>query len=335
MSIRLGALALTTFFALFAAGIQAQTLGQGGTLATGSAGPDGSSNASTQLERCPKVLGTLAVNEPQDAVSASLRGVGLTSPTGLIRLIIQQSGCFQLVERGRAFNNLMQERALADGGQLQAGSNIGRGQLVAADFVLTPDVVFNNRDAGGVGGAIAGRLFGSVGAVIAGGLKFKEASTSMLMADARSGLQVAAASGSASKTDFGLGFLGVGAGGGLGLGGYENTAEGKIIAASFLDNWNQIVLAIRNNPSLIAPTSAAGQVNAANSLQANAANAGDVMRPKIDGVKALKAPSDSAPLVMTLTRASEVIYDGQEQNGYLKVTTPNGDAWIRKTLLTK
>lgn len=173
----------------------AQDLGRGSGPVTGSAGPQGSQGASTQLEKCGKILGTLAVNEPQDAVSAALRGYGLTSPTGLIRLIIQQSGCFTVVERGRAMQNIMQERALAESGQLQAGSNIGCGQLVVADFVLTPDVVFSNNNAGGVGAAIGG-LFGPIGAVIGGGLRFKQAQTSMLVADARSGIQVAAASGS-------------------------------------------------------------------------------------------------------------------------------------------
>lgn len=312
----------------------AQKPGGGDMPVTGSAGPNGTQAAAPQLEKCPKFLGTIAVNEPQDAASAALRGVGLTSPNGLIRLIIQQSGCFQVVERGRAMANIMQERALAESGQLQGGSNIGKGQLVVADFVLTPDVVFSNNNAGGVGGLIGG-LFGPVGAVIAGGLKFKQAQTSMLVADARSGLQVAAASGSAQKTDFSFGALGFGGGGALGLGAYENTAEGKVVSASFLDNWNQIVAAIRNNASLVAPTSASSQANAAASLQANAAASGDVMVPKIAGVKVLKAARDNAPVLISLAKTDEVIFDGAEENGFIKVTTSQGDGWVKKSLMRK
>lgn len=312
----------------------AQDLGRGSGPVTGSAGPQGAQGASTQLEKCGKILGTLAVNEPQDAVSAALRGYGLTSPTGLIRLIIQQSGCFTVVERGRAMQNIMQERALAESGQLQSGSNIGRGQLVVADFVLTPDVVFSNNNAGGVGAAIGG-LFGPLGAAIGGSLRFKQAQTSMLVSDARSGIQVAAASGSSQKTDFAIGGI-LGAGGvGLGLGAYENTAEGKVVSASFLDNWNQIVRAIRDNPSLIQAQSAASQANAAASLQANAAGAGDVMVPRIQGVRVLKTPSDNGALLVQLNRNDEVIFDGKEENGYLKVTTSNGDGWVKKTLMRK
>lgn len=256
-------------------------------------------------------------------MSAALRGYGLTSPTGLIRLIIQQSGCFTVVERGRAMQNIMQERALAESGQLQAGSNIGRGQLVVADFVLTPDVVFSNNNAGGVGAAIGG------------GLRFKQAQTSMLVSDARSGIQVAAASGSSQKTDFAIGGILGGVGGGLGLGAYENTAEGKVVSASFLDNWNQIVRAIRDNPSLVQAQSAASQANAAASLQANAAGAGDVMVPRIAGVRVLKTPADNGALLVQLNRNDEVIFDGKEENGYLKVTTSNGDGWVKKTLMKK
>ncbi len=184
----------------------AQTLGEGGSAAQGSAGPQGAQNASAQLEKCDAPKGTLAVVEAQSQVIASLGRYGLQSPTGLIRMIVQQSNCFQVVERGVAMQNMMQERALAAGGQMQSDQNIGKGQMVAADFIITPSVVFSENNAGGMGGAIGGLLgrFGGAGAVIgavAGGLKFKEAQTSMLLADTRSGIQVAAAEGSAKQTD--------------------------------------------------------------------------------------------------------------------------------------
>ncbi|MBI4292843.1 MAG: peptidoglycan-binding protein [Betaproteobacteria bacterium] len=319
----------------------AQELGRGGSIATGSAGPGGAQNASVQLEKCDSPKGTLAVVEPQSQLLASLRRYGLQSPTGLIRMIVQQSNCFQIVERGVAMNNLMQERALAQSGELQSGQNIGKGQMVAAEFVVTPNVVFSENNAGGVGGGIGGLLgrFGGAGAVIgavAGGLKFKEAQTSMLLVDARSGIQVAAAEGSAKQTDFNLGGALFGGGGGAALGGYTNTNEGKVITASFLDNWNNIVRAIRNNQSLIqAKAGPASQANAAASVQAGAAAEGDILVPKIAGVKVLKAPEDGAPELMSLARGDEVLYLGQEQNGYLKVTGSKGDGWIRKLLVKK
>jgi hypothetical protein len=315
-----------------------QTLGDGGSAAQGSAGPQGAQNANAQLEKCDGPKGTLAVVEPQSHAIASLQRYGLGSPTSVIRMLIQQSNCFQVVERGAAMQNMMQERNLAQSGELQGGSNVGKGQMVAADFIVNPNVVFSESNAGGVGGGLLGALggrWGTVGALV-GGLKFKQAQTSMLLVDARSGIQVAAAEGSAEKADFALGGALFGAGGGATLGGYSNTNEGKVIVASYVDNWNNIVRAIRNSPQLIqAKAGPAAQANAAGSVQAGAASEGDVMVAKIAGAKVLRGPADSAGVLMALSRTDEVLYLGEERNGFLKVTSPQGDGWVRKVLLKK
>jgi curli biogenesis system outer membrane secretion channel CsgG len=227
-----------------------QELGKGGSMVQGSAGPQGAQNANPQLEMCDAPKGTLAVVEPQYHVITSLQRYQLGSPVGVIRMLIQQSNCFQVVERGVGMQNMMQERGLAQSGELQAGQNVGKGQMVAADFLVTPNVVFSENNAGGVGGGLGGLIGGRAGALlggIAGGLKFKEAQTSMLLVDSRSGIQVAAAEGSAQKADFALAGALFGSGGGGGIGGYSNTNEGKVIAASFIDNWNNIVRAVRNS----------------------------------------------------------------------------------------
>jgi hypothetical protein len=315
----------------------AQELGQGGSMATGSAGPEGAKGENAQLEKCDAPKGTLAVVEPQNEVIYALQRYNLGSPVSVVRMIIQQSNCFQIVERGLAMQNMMQERALASSGELQGGSNIGKGQMVAADFIVNPSVVFSENNAGGIGGALGafGGVLGVVGA-IAGGLKFKQAQTSMLLVDARSGLQVAAAEGAAEKADFALGGLLFGGGVGGALGGYSNTNEGKVIVASYIDNWNNIVRAIRNSSSLIqAKAGPAAQANAAQSVQANAAAEGDVMVPKIGGAKVLKTPADGSGELMTLARTDEVLYLGVEQNGFMKVTSPKGDGWVKKVLLKK
>ena len=68
-------------------------------------------------------------------------------------------------------------------------------------------------------------------AAVAGGLKFKEAQTSMLVADARSGVQVAAAEGSTKKADLALGGAlfggGYGGGGGAALGATRTPTRGR------------------------------------------------------------------------------------------------------------
>ena len=120
-----------------AQGILSTKKGSGGSEIQGSAGPSGS-QGDNGLEHCDKPMGALAVVEPQNQVSQSLSRYGLQSPTGLIRMMVQQSNCFIVVERGMAMQNMMQERALAESGELREGSNVGGGQMVSADFVLTP-----------------------------------------------------------------------------------------------------------------------------------------------------------------------------------------------------
>lgn len=317
--------ALSALACLLSVSAGAQTLG----------GAETQASNQTISEKCDAPKGTIAVSEPQSEVVAALLKSGLQSPSGLIRMIIANSNCFQVVERGQGFQNMMQERALASGGQMQAGQNVGQGQMVAADFVITPSVVIAAHTSGGVGGGLLGGFGGGLGMLgaIAGNLKFKEASTSMVMADVRSGIQVAASEGSAKKTDFNVGGFILGAGGAGALGGYTNTAEGKLIAASFLDNWNNIVKNIRNNPSLIqAKAGAASQANASNSVRADA---GAVWVAKIAGVKALAEPRDGAREVASLGRSDEVVAEGDEKDGYMKVATSKGSGWVKIIMMRK
>jgi hypothetical protein len=327
-------------------GITDMKKGEGGSAVQGSAGPGGSTDAASDLERCDNPMGTVAVVEPQSHVLHGLSRYRLGSPTGLIRLMIQQSNCFLVVERGVGMQNMMQERALAKSGELRQDSNMGGGQMVTADYVITPAVVFSENNAGGVGGALGGAvggLFGrGAGALaggVAGGLKFKEAQTSMLVADARSGIQVAAAEGSAKKSDFRLGGLlggfGGGAAGAAALGGYSNTNEGKIIAASFADNYNGVVRSIRGNPSLQRKVGTLATEAGTQTKSGAVFNEGDVLRPKIANVKLLSKPADDAPPAGMLTKADELIFMGKEQDGFVNVETSKGAGWVKKVLITK
>ncbi len=325
-----------------AQGITGTKKGAGGSEVQGAAGTQGAQGAASDLERCDKPMGALAVVEPQDYILQALLRYNLQSPVSLIRMMIQQSNCFIVVERGQGMQNMMQERALAGGGELRGGSNVGGGQMVAADFILTPAVVFSENNAGGVGGALGGLggLFGRGGAVlgaVAGGLKFKEAQTSMLVADARSGVQVAAAEGSSKKADLALGGLIIGGGAAGMVGGYGNTNEGKIIAASFADNYNNIVRVIRNDPNLQRDVGTLAQEAAAGgSTKAGAVfNDGDVLYPKIAGVKLMGSASDGGAVVATFGKSDEMIYMGGEQDGYLKVESGKGGGWVKKILVTK
>jgi hypothetical protein len=159
----------------------------------------------------------------------------------------------------------------------------------------------------------------------------------MLVADARSTVQVAAAEGSTKKADLRLGGALFGGGGGAALGGYGNTNEGKIIAAAFMDNYNNIVKAVRNDPSLqrnvgtLAQEAAAGGQRGAGPVMAE----GDVLMPKIAGVKLLAAAADGAKEVATLARGDEMVVIGKEENGFIHVQAASGEGWVKVVLVNK
>jgi hypothetical protein len=129
---------------------------------------------------------------------------------------------------------------------MREGSNMGGGQMVAADYTMSPSIQFS-QNTGGLGAAIGGlsRSLGVFGS-LAGGIKMNEAATTLIMIDNRSGVQLAAAEGTAKDTDFGLFGASFGWAGGAGAGGYSNTPEGKIIIAAFADSYNQLIKAVRN-----------------------------------------------------------------------------------------
>jgi peptidoglycan hydrolase-like protein with peptidoglycan-binding domain len=219
------------------------------TAATGSAGGATASNESSQLEKCDRSFGTVAIVEDQNAswYSVLTHDYRLGSTVPVLRLLVQQSNCFIVVERGRAMGNMAQERALQQSGEMRAGSNFGKGQIVAADYSITPSITFSARNTEGVRAAVGG-FGGTLGALsaVAGGFSQNEASTMLLLTDNRSGVQVGAAEGSASKVDFNAAAVVFGSHGGGGMGGYTNTPQGKVIVAAFTDSYNQLVRAVRN-----------------------------------------------------------------------------------------
>ena len=175
---------------------------------------------------------------------------------------------------------------------------------------------------------------------VAGGLKFKEAQTSMLVADARSGVQVAAAEGSTRKADLRLGAGLFGGGVGAVGGGYGNTNEGKIIAAAFMDNYNNVVQVVRNDPSLQRNVgyAQAGSRSGWRDEGAGGAvfNEGDVLVPKIANVRAAcgNRPTPAKSLA-TLGRGEELVVIGAEKDGFINVQSATASGWVKTVLVSK
>lgn len=211
-----------------------------------------SKTAGGNLEKCTETLGTLAVIEDRNANwYHTMQQYKVQSTVPLLRMLIQESNCFVVVERGAAMNSMQQERNLDRSGETREGSNFGKGQMVAADYAMNPSITFSARDTGGMKGAvtvIGDKLggWGRTAASMAGDLKFKEASTTLTLIDNRSGVQLAAAEGNSTKTDFGVWGGLIGSGGSGSAGGYTNTPEGKVIASSFADAYNALVRSVKN-----------------------------------------------------------------------------------------
>ena len=287
------------------------------------------------LEKCDAPKGTMAIAEPQGHIIMALRAYNLPPPTQLLRQYVQNSNCFQVLERGLAMQNIQQERDLANNGMLQRNSNMGGSQMVTADFVMTADVLFKDKNAGGAGvGAAVGSLFGGIGSLVgavAGGIKMQEAATTLTLSDVRSTLQVAAASGTYKKSDWAFG----GVLGAVGGGAYTSTDEGKLVAGALLDNYNNIVRDIRDDPSLLAPISEVGQQNAEESLQASNFQAGAVLSAKLANVKVTDEPDKGSVVVATLTKGEEVVFLGESQDGFLLIQGAEAEGWVREILMTE
>lgn len=219
--------------------------------------------AKDQIPTCSRKIGSVAIYEPQNRWWEPL---GLESPEALIKVLVMRSGCFTLVDRGKGFDVAQRERELASSGTLRQGSNIGKGQVKAADYVLVPDIVSKNSNAGGsgVGGLLGGLIGGGVGAVVANiNVHSSTADVVLTITDTRSSEQVAMEEGHGSKSDVSFGG---GAGGGwwggfaaAGASHYANTTIGQVVTLAYIDAYTKLVSDLHGAP---------GNASAANEAQA-------------------------------------------------------------------
>lgn len=289
-------------------------LGGGGSMVTGSAGAAGSQGAAPQLTRCATPIGTAALIEQDNPMLAQ---AGLTSPIPLLRIMMAQSNCFQVVDRGQASEALQRERAMASAGELQSGSNMGAGQMKAADFLITPNVVFKDANAGG-GGAGLGALIPGIGGAIAGGIRWTnmESQVTLFLTNVRTGVQEAAAEGSASKRDLGFGGLAFGGLVGAGGGAYASTDIGKIVAAAFLDAHNKLVSQVQATQPAATRPSASGYMT-------------------LSDVNMRSGPSTQSPVVTLVPKGTPVTPTGEKQGAWWAVEANGRTGWIHGDYVTR
>lgn len=198
-----------------------------------------------QIPRCAQNLGSITIADGQSDIFRELQ---LSPPQSLLRVVIQRSGCFTLLDRGVGMSVAQRERELAGMGDLQRGSNVGGGQVRAADYVLVGEVASQNANSGGGGLAgIAGGLIGGGAGALIGGIRTRssEANVVLSLTDVRTSETALVTEGYASRRDMGWsagggGFGSTGFGGAVG-GGYENTEIGRIVAQAFIQAYTDMV----------------------------------------------------------------------------------------------
>lgn len=226
------------------------TTGTGGTKVSGSAGGGTSVGADSDLERCSETLGTLAIDDGRgkDWYHRFGAATQVTSVEPLIRLAVQQSNCFVITAIGNQRTD-SKLSAITDkqrnSGEYRAGSKQQKGQRVAADYFMEPQIIINDSSTGKVGGAIASMIGGKFGA-LGGSMESKVSVVTLSLFDIRSSVQISASEGSATSNNFSAAMGAFGGGSAAGLGGFTKTPSGKATVAAFVDAYNGMVRALKN-----------------------------------------------------------------------------------------
>jgi curli biogenesis system outer membrane secretion channel CsgG len=210
---------------------------------TGAAAGETASGASDKLERCTKTLGVLRIEEDTNAQWYRYYYPRLGSTAPLLNMMIMQSNCFVVVERGTGERSINDETRRSRGDEARESGTRGKGQQVVADYLLKPEIVMANRNNEGFKlGAIKIPGLAGLGGV---SVKSSEAGTVLTLVDIRSTVRLAAAEGYSKNSSYGLAGFGGGHAGVLAGSAYANTDEGKLISSAFADAYNKLVVALR------------------------------------------------------------------------------------------
>jgi hypothetical protein len=275
---------------------------------------------SAEIPVCSKRLGSISVVEPE---SDWWREQGLGSPEALLKVFVRKSNCFTLVDRGKGMQALQAERSLAAGGNLRGGSNIGQGQIKAADYVLVPDLVSSNNQAGGnrVGGLLGGLVGGHKAGMVLGGIntKKKTADVVLTITDVRSSEQVAAVEGHAKKTDIGWGSHGTlfssSGFGSAGASGYSDTEIGQVITLAYLQAYTEMVDQLGGLPD--------------DASASNAAQAVTMTRPG----RMYATPDTNGQVIKSLDAGTMLYPTGEKRDVLWEVTDELGaKGWVSSLL---
>lgn len=272
------------------------------------------------VPRCARKLGTLSIRDGDDARPWMQNN--LAPPAKLLRVLVQRSGCFNLVDRGAGLNAAQQERDIGNDLGLQRRSNVGQGQIKAADYVLVAEISNADENTSGSGAAagVGGILGGRVGGLI-GGIKSRklEANTILSLTNVRTTETIAVEEGYAAKNNLSIGGGGFFAFAGAVGGGYDNTDLGKIITLSFIQAYTNMV----NSLGLVQP----GDAGTAEAAPAKTYTAQAPVQLRATAV-------GTAKVIRTLP-AGSILYPTGNKNGlWWEVADENDNVgWVLNTKL--
>ena len=104
-----------------------------------------------------------------------------------------------------------------------------------------------------------------------------------------------------------------------------------------MDNYNNVVSVVRNDPSLQRNVGTLKQeaARAARRRRGAVFNEGDVLAPKIANVRLLAEPADDSKPLATLARGDELVVIGAEKDGFINVQSATATGWVKIVLVEK
>ncbi|HEY0411519.1 MAG TPA: CsgG/HfaB family protein [Allosphingosinicella sp.] len=280
--------------------------------------------ALSDVPRCARKLGTVSIANGDDPSGWTQNS--LAPPEKLLRVLVQRSGCFNIVDRGTGLNAAARERDIGAGLGLQRRSNVGQGQIKAADYVLVAEIQSANSNVSGSGAAgVAGAVLGGPVGGLLGGIRSRklEANTVVSLTNVRTTETIAVEDGYAAKKDtaFAVGGIFAGGIGGLGGvgGGYENTDIGRIVTLSFIQAYAKMV----NSLGLVTP----GDAGTAQAAPARTFTAQATVAMRV-------AASATGRVIRTLPPGAIVYPTGNKNGLWWEVADENDNVgWVLNTKL--
>ncbi|MBY0583407.1 MAG: SH3 domain-containing protein [Sphingomonas sp.] len=286
--------------------------------------PSGGQRLQEQLANdvphCVRKLGTLSIRDGDDPLPWTQ--ANLAPPSKLLKVLVARSGCFNLVDRGAGLNAAEQERSIGGNLGLQRRSNVGQGQIKAADYVLVAEIQGANSNVSGSGvGAVAGGLIGGRFGGLVGGIKSKkvEANTVLSLTNVRTTETIAVEDGYAAKNNLSFGAGGFFAVAGAVGGGYDNTDVGRIVTLAFIQAYSKMVTSL----GLIQPG------------DAGTAEAAPTKTFTTQGPVALRKTAAATGAAIRTLPAGTIVYPTGNKNGlWWEVADENDNVgWVINTKL--